>query len=59
MKNRYRVEIIQKTIMPITVFANNKQEAIDKVLQQKGEAGDCYCSEEIEIKSANRLEELI
>jgi hypothetical protein len=45
--------------MPITVFANNKQEAIDKVLQQKGEAGDCYYSEEIEIKSANRLEELI
>lgn len=56
MKSRYRVEIRQEIITPIIVEANTKQEAIDSALQQQGEAGDCYYSDEIKIASVTKTE---
>lgn len=57
MTTRYRIEIKQVVITPVIVTANTKQEAMDQVFQQQGEAGDCYYTDEIEIVFAEKMED--
>ncbi|GEM_PF-6605104 len=56
MIKRYRVEIGQEIITPVIVEADTEQEAIDSVLQQQGEAGDCYYSDDIRVSSIAKIE---
>lgn len=56
MKSRYLIEIRQEIITPVIVEADTKQEAIDLVLQQQGEAGDNYFTDEIKITTARKME---
>ena len=54
--SRYLVDIRRETVIPITIEADSKQEAQDKVREGLGESGQ-YSPGEIEIISVRLLDD--